>query len=111
MDPDGEDVPAAQSVQTEAPTAEYLPAGHEVHAVGTFDEANTPDRMEICSFQLQTIILIYRATTGSMDFSSLFTGLLEVEVGKNLTLFTCDCREENPEFGSRECCTSTSVRY
>jgi hypothetical protein len=26
VDPDGEDVPAAQSVQTEAPTAEYLPA-------------------------------------------------------------------------------------
>jgi hypothetical protein len=55
--------------------------------------------------------MIYRANTGSMDFSSLFTGLLEIEVGKNLEPFACDCREENPEFGSSECCTSTSVTY
>jgi hypothetical protein len=105
-------LPSSHMVQTEAPAAENLPAGHDVHALETPPgEVNTPARIEICPFQLQTTILIYRATTGSMDFSSLFTGLLEVEVGKNLTPFACDFRAENPEIGSRECCTSTSVTY
>jgi hypothetical protein len=123
-------VPAGQVVQAESPATEYCPATHSVQTVCAVSAAyvlasqlaqtvepvppnfHTPARVQIWLTQLQATILMYRATTGSMNISSLFCLLLLVAVGKNLTPpFACDCTEENPEFGSRECCTSTSVTY
>jgi hypothetical protein len=123
-------VPAGQVVQAESPATEYSPATHAVQTVCAVSAAyvlasqlaqtvepvppnfHTPARVQIWPpTQLQGTILMYRATTGSMNISSLFSLLLKVAAGKNLTPpFACDCTEENPEFGSRECCTSTSVR-
>jgi hypothetical protein len=112
------DAAAGQVVQAESPATEYSPATHAVQTVCAVSAAyvlasqlaqtvepvppnfHTPARVQIWPpTQLQGTILMYRATTGSMNISSLFSLLLKVAAGKNLTPpFACDCTEENPEF-------------
>ncbi len=72
--------PAPQSTQVEMLDAtaseEYLPATQLVHAVEPV-WINTPARIDIQPgwpnrYQLQTTILMYRASTCTMNISSLF---------------------------------------
>jgi hypothetical protein len=79
-DDDAEYRPASQLVQTvKAAAPEYVPAGqlvHTVEPVAAGSQINTPARAETCPTHPQTTILMYRATTGSMNISSLFCLLL-----------------------------------
>ena len=72
--------PGTQLVQMVEPAAAaYLPGTQlvqTVEPVAAEAEINTPARVEIHPTHPQTTILMYRATTGSMNISSLFCLLL-----------------------------------